>query len=264
VSAHDAGSGALAGNVNYDYFVDYVRRATERRPGLRVLDFGCGRGEMVSLIRGAGFDCCGADVFYEGADWHDPELRRQLDEGLVREIGPDGRLPFDDASFDLVISNQVVEHVEDLEAVLAETTRVLRSGGSQYHHFPSRGVVREGHIGIPMAHWIKPGPLRTRYTLTMRRLGFGSHKEENPDPRAWTDFKLDWIDRYCFYRPYGELAELFGREYEIAHREIDYCRFRARGRPALERALALEPLAPLAQWMLREFAFMAIELRLRR
>lgn len=252
-----------AANVNYLYFVDYVRRATARRPGLRVLDYGCGRGEMVALIRAAGLDCWGADVFYGGADWDDPELRRQLEAGQVREIAPDGRIPFDDASFDLVISNQVFEHVEDLDRVLAETTRVLRPRGVQYHHFPSRGVVREGHIGIPMAHWLRPGRFRTGYTLALRRLGLGSFKEENPDPRAWTEFKLDWIDRYCFYRPYRELAAAFGRDYDIVHREIDYCRFRAQGHPALERALSLEPLVAPAEWALRELAFMAIELHRR-
>lgn len=260
---HAGTSNDSAENVNYRYFVEYVRRASETASGLRVLDFGCGRGEMVALIRASGFDCSGADVFYQGADWDDPVLRGQLADGYVREIGPDGRIPFGDESFDLVISNQVFEHVADLDQVLRETTRVLRPHGVQYHHFPSRGVIREGHIGIPMAHWMNPGQLRSHYTLTLRRLGFGSFKNENPDPRAWTEFKLDWIDRYCFYRPYRELVAAFGRDYEIRHREIDYCRFRASGKPALERLLKIGPLVPIAQWALRELAFMAIELHRR-
>ena len=250
-------------NVNYLYFVDYVRRTLAEKPRARVLDFGCGMGELVALLREAGFDCSGADVFYAGASDWDPHLQEQIDEGYVREIGDDGRIPFDDASFDLVISNQVFEHVEHLEAVQAQIKRVLRPRGIAYHHFPSREVVREGHIGIPMAHWMKPGPLRTRYTLALRRLGFGTHKDENPDPRQWTDFKLDWIDQYCFYRPYDELMAVFERDYEVTHREIDYCRFRATGRPMLERVLGVGAMERPAEWALQRLAFMALELRLK-
>ena len=43
----------------------------------------------------------------------------------IRELGPDGSIPFPDGFFDLVTNNQVMEHVEDLDAVLAEIARVL-------------------------------------------------------------------------------------------------------------------------------------------
>lgn len=254
---------APADNVNYRYFLDYVRRKAADDPDLRILDFGCGMGELVALLRDAGFDCWGADVFYAGATDVDPRLQAQIDEGRVREIGADGRIPFEDGSFGLVVSNQVFEHVEEIEAVQAEIGRVLGARGTAYHHFPSLEVFREGHTGIPLSHRMAPGRLRTNYTLALRRLGFGSHKWENPDPRRWTEFKLDWIDRFCFYRPYDELMELFERDYEVTHREIDYCRFRATGRPVLERVLALDALERPAGWALQRLAFMALEMRLR-
>jgi len=39
------------------------------------------------------------------------------------------KMPFEDASFQTVISNSVLEHIPDLDAVLLETARVLKPGG---------------------------------------------------------------------------------------------------------------------------------------
>ena len=45
-------------------------------------------------------------------------------------IGPRGRLPWDDASFDAVVSIEVIEHVEDQFGFLRELTRICRPGGT--------------------------------------------------------------------------------------------------------------------------------------
>ncbi len=51
----------------------------------------------------------------------------------------DGRhIPFPDASFDVVYSSNVLEHVEDLETLNLEMVRVLRPGGCAIHYIPTR------------------------------------------------------------------------------------------------------------------------------
>lgn len=250
-----------AAGVNRSWFVDYVLRRGGADAGLRVLDFGCGSGEVVALLRGRGVEASGADVFYGGADWEDERLQRLLREGAIRHIDEDGRLPFEDRSFDLVISDQVFEHIEQLERAVAEIDRVLAPGGVSYHHFPTRDGLREGHIGIPLAHRLPPGRLRFAYTYALRRAGFGKHKDERPDPREWTGWKLDWIDRYCFYRSNAEIGRLLSKDHLMVHRELDYARFRAAGRPGLRRLLRVRPLQPLLQRVFQRLAFTAVELR---
>ena len=83
-------------------------------PGGRVLDHGCADAPYRSFFA-SGVDYVGADL--PGNPVADVE------------IGPDGRLPLDDASFDAVLSTQVLEHVEDPGMHLAESFRVLRPGG---------------------------------------------------------------------------------------------------------------------------------------
>ena len=80
-------------------------------------------------------------------------------------------LPFRDAAFDVVVLNEVIEHVRDDAATLAEALRVIRPGGHIVIYAPNRLFPFETHgiyIGqkfifgnIPFVNWL-PDPLRNR------------------------------------------------------------------------------------------------------
>lgn len=92
---------------------------------LAVLDLGCGDGRAIRFFAGHG-----DHVDYHGVDIEaSPEVmsRTIADARLKSYNGVD--LPYDDASFDCVWSNQVFEHVVQPRAVLAEVRRVLKPGG---------------------------------------------------------------------------------------------------------------------------------------
>jgi SAM-dependent methyltransferase len=249
---------AEAMDVNRRYFVAYVT-SLESAAGLRVLDFGCGGGSLVRMLRAAGVDGYGADTFYAGASYKGEVFERLRAAEVLREIDGSGRLPFPDGYFDVVVSDQVFEHVEALGPVLDELDRVLAPGGHSYHHFPSLEVLREGHIHIPLSHRFKPGRFRTAYTTALRAAGLGDHKEGRTI-RAWVDWRLGWIDEFCHYRPYRELRREFDRRYRVEHLEIDYCRFRAAGNPVLEAVLGAAPLRVPAERTFRRLAFMCLRL----
>jgi ubiquinone/menaquinone biosynthesis C-methylase UbiE len=101
-------------------------------PGDRVLDLGCGAGTdtlVAAQMVGPEGWVIGIDMTLEML----AKARRAADE-----LGPENvelveadaeHLPFPDASFDVVISNGVIDLVPDKEAVFAEIFRVLRPGG---------------------------------------------------------------------------------------------------------------------------------------
>jgi ubiquinone/menaquinone biosynthesis C-methylase UbiE len=80
-------------------------------------------------------------------------------------------LPFADASFDVVISNHVIEHVGDVSAQmhhLAELRRVLRFNGVGYLAVPNRWMLVEPHYRLMFLSWLPPR-WRTPYLRAARK-----------------------------------------------------------------------------------------------
>ena len=246
----------MVNSLNYEYFSSYIRSLPEWET-LKVLDYGCGRGEVVELMRKQGIDAVGCDVFYEGSftDFQAPEFVHRIDEKSP--------LPFGDQAFDVILANQVFEHIDDFQAVLDRLHRVLKDDGHMLLHFPSREVIREGHIGLPFVHWMRAGSkLRFLFVLLLRRAGFGYFKDSRT-PREWTRAQLEWVDRYCFYKPYRRIRALFERQFTIEHNELQYIRYRVSGNAIVRTLLRV----PGGKWMLarlfRRLAFIAVILRKR-
>lgn len=120
----------------------------ELKPGMAILDFGCGEGNTVRMLREAGFDAWGCDIKL----WDSPPCQELKQQGYVKEIPLDPyRLPFDDKQFDLILSSEVLEHVMNYEDMVAESRRVLKDSGMAMHIFPGPYTPIEMHVYVPLA-----------------------------------------------------------------------------------------------------------------
>jgi methionine biosynthesis protein MetW len=119
-------------------YLDSVFRATEeenrrtileeasRAPGGRLLDLGCGDGSFTMTLarRNGAEEIVGVEFVARLAD-------QARERGVqVEQADLTKRLPFPDRSFDVVHSNQVIEHMRDTDHFLRESCRVLRAGGT--------------------------------------------------------------------------------------------------------------------------------------
>jgi ubiquinone/menaquinone biosynthesis C-methylase UbiE len=111
------------------------------QPGMRVLEGGTGTGRLsVQLAREAAIEVVGLDAA-PGAIKLGNELVASAGplNGEVRFIEGDlYALPFGDATFDVALSDSVIEHLEDPEAALVEFWRVLRPQGLLIVSVPNR------------------------------------------------------------------------------------------------------------------------------
>lgn len=107
-----------------------AERIARDRPG-RVLDWGCGWGQVTALLRERGVDVHPFD--YRPAETAVGQAPLERFPEIMCTFSPAPvALPFDSASFDAVLSCGVLEHVQDPAGSLAELHRVLRPGGRLY------------------------------------------------------------------------------------------------------------------------------------
>jgi SAM-dependent methyltransferase len=140
--------------------------------GARVLDVGVGSGAMTAEFARA----VGLAGRVDGVDVDDVRLDR---DGYVFTRYDGSRLPFEDARFDIVVSNHVLEHVGDATAQLrhlAELRRVVAPDGVVYVALPNRLQLVENHYRLVGLSWLSPH-LADRY---MRLAGRGDRYDCRP------------------------------------------------------------------------------------
>ncbi|KPK66065.1 MAG: hypothetical protein AMS21_03215 [Gemmatimonas sp. SG8_38_2] len=132
--------------------------------GARVLDIGAGSGFISEYFH----SLVGGDGVVVATD-----RINQLQTSVAIEFHEvdDTDLPLEDACFDLIIYNHVIEHVGELNDQarhLREIHRVLKPGGVVYLAVPSRWALIEPHYRLPFLSWLPRG-LATSYVRLMRR-----------------------------------------------------------------------------------------------
>lgn len=111
----------------------------------RVLEVGGGNGLLAGRLAEMGFDVISID----------PEPR-EPSFFPVRK-GDCAKLEFEDGSFDVIFSSNVLEHVDDLGAALAEMRRVLKEGGIMVHTMPTHYATIFTLLVRPVGYFIKIG-----------------------------------------------------------------------------------------------------------
>jgi SAM-dependent methyltransferase len=103
----------------YRKYADALRPA---QPGARVLDVGCGVGQVLARLIDAGFAAHGVDV-------SEPNLTRARKTTAHCQLYDGRRLPYPEAHFASAGALNVLEHVEEPEAFITELVRVVTPGG---------------------------------------------------------------------------------------------------------------------------------------
>ncbi|HII16643.1 TPA: class I SAM-dependent methyltransferase [Candidatus Woesearchaeota archaeon] len=117
-----------------------------------ILDIGTGSGHIISDLAKLSRSASSIDI-------HD---ERMVKEGYDFRVVSDENIPYSDASFDVVISNHVIEHVLNQKLHLMEIHRVLRKGGILYLATPNKFWITDPHYRLPFISWL-PRRLSSAY-----------------------------------------------------------------------------------------------------
>ncbi len=112
------------GHDSYDRYHRDQFLPLVRAPGRGTLDVGCGEGRLTRHLASLGHRVVGIDA--------SPSLvaaARELAPEMELHVANAAALPFDDASFDLVVSFMCLHDVDDLDGAVREIARVLEPGG---------------------------------------------------------------------------------------------------------------------------------------
>lgn len=141
----------FTGGADPEYEEQIIPLAVEELGGARrVLDVGCGDGQIARALAVTGCTVTGIDP-----------TRRNLEVARERAGGPDyvegsaTDLPFDDAYFDAVVACLVFEHIDDVDAAIAEVSRVLRPGG-RFAFFLNHPLLQTPGSGWIDDHMLEP------------------------------------------------------------------------------------------------------------
>jgi SAM-dependent methyltransferase len=182
-------------------------------PSQAILDLGCGAGALVESLRTRGFDAWGCDV--AGSDASDFTANAAT-KGYLRPIEMQPyRLPFEDNRFDFVISSQVLEHVMDYAATFREIRRVLKPGGIGLHTFPSRHVLIEPHVFVPIASVIRSRPWLHLWAM----LGIRNAYQAGKSASEVADLNFAYLVGHTNYLPNRRILEHAQPFAEAAFRE---------------------------------------------
>ena len=169
-------------------------------------------------------------------------------------VGAEGRSIFADGFFDAVISDQVLEHVGDLDGVAREIGRLLKPGGVTYHQFPARRRPVEVHYDLPLVHWLPKGQVRRAAIHALIALGMrGSLPADMPKAtKAEVIFKYSC--EHTFYRSRDEVARCFASHGIKLDFYSAYGRWIERKSGRMPRAISAAAAAnPILIYLLRSF-----------
>lgn len=136
--AADRGEPSYVWRAGQQRRLDMIRDAAEARIEGLLLENGCGLGLYLEHLAPFGGQLVGLEYELERA-----QVAKALAQNIVGAAGED--LPFPSDTFDLILSNEVIEHVINDQKAIQEMVRTLKPGGRIVLFCPNRGYPFETH-----------------------------------------------------------------------------------------------------------------------
>lgn len=150
---------------NLEANLRFIEKAHILQPGLKIHEVGCGIGTIVHHLLSQGCQASGSDIAANAIDYGKNKY-----PGIDLRVHSAEELPYEDESFDIVLSFDVLEHLFDVDKHLREIRRVLKKNGSYAFQTPNKYIhalydtLRQRNLSWKIYHpsLQTPGKLKAR------------------------------------------------------------------------------------------------------
>lgn len=198
-------------NQQIDNYVN--KNKITNKKDVRILELGCGRGKAVIKLLERGYSVYGVDI-------DEKVLKKGSDLFRKKGFDPDEILlnlkdiqRFKDGYFNIIFSEQVFEHIADLDdAIKLHKTHLLK-GGMGLHVFPSAKTIIECHVCMPFIHWLPKHKTRKLYIALMCLMRFKPKNKwpETEGKHFWEEVSVyyNYLEEKTHYRDNDNIRKLF-------------------------------------------------------
>jgi SAM-dependent methyltransferase len=212
MTERDMQKAALRGEPSYVWRagqqrrLDMIAHAAGARIGGLVLENGCGVGMYVEKLTSLGSHVIGLEYDLERA----VEAKVNSDK-IINAAGE--FIPLPSSTFDLVLSHEVIEHVQDDRAAICEMIRVLKPGGRAVIFCPNRGYPYETHGIFWKGKYYFGNKLFVNYLPRTLRNKLAPHVRvysKSDMQKLFDGLPVKFIERTVIFGAYDNIIARFG------------------------------------------------------
>lgn len=178
---------------NFKSNLIFLRETNTLNKNQKILEIGCGLGGLLKYLLDQGYDIRGTEI-----DTEYLKKSKELYGSLPITLVDSEILPFDDHSFDVVISFDVFEHLHDSDNHLKEVSRVLKDKGFYLLQTPNKytnilfEIIRHKSLTL----WMEDHVSLHTYKEVIRRFNKNRYKIDFLNIPVVTDFFMSKLERY--------------------------------------------------------------------
>jgi SAM-dependent methyltransferase len=213
MTERDMQKAALRGEPSYVWRagqqrrLDMITHAAGSRIGGLVLENGCGVGMYVEKLTSLGSRVIGLEYDFERT----VEARVNSDK-IINAAGE--FIPLPSSTFDLILSHEVIEHVQDDRAAICEMFRVLKPGGRVVIFCPNRGYPYETHGIFWNGKYYFGNKLFVNYLPRTWRNKLAPHVRvysKSDMQKLFDGLNVKFIERTVIFGAYDNIIARFGK-----------------------------------------------------
>tara|TARA_Y100001968_G_scaffold314686_1_gene340375 strand:+ start:30 stop:830 length:801 start_codon:yes stop_codon:yes gene_type:complete len=198
---------------NYFSYILFIQDLVRNKEDIKILDFGCGTAMLLQALSKSGINCklYGVDIYSNQSNLEIAKENAPLAQ--IKSIKPYESFDFGE-KFDIILSNQVFEHIENLDYIYQHLYKIMKPNGIMFCGFPTKEIIIEPHLKIPLIHRLEKESKALYFYLKISSfLKLGQFSRRGFDKRDYIENRLSYCKNNLFYHSFHDHVKFLNRHF---------------------------------------------------